>query len=852
MASEHVPSAAPADQAEQAGYDPLALEAKWLPVWEERGFFEVDRELAEGDERPRKYILEMFPYPSGDLHMGHAENYALGDAVARYWRHRGCAVMHPMGWDSFGLPAENAAIKSGGDPRTWTYDNIEQQRQSLRRYAPSVDWTRLVRTSDPEYYRFNQWIFRKMYERGLAYRKKSLVNWDPVDQTVLANEQVLPDGTSDRSGAKVEKKELTQWFLRITEYADRLLDDLDRLEGKWPHKVLQMQRNWIGRSHGADVEFEIEGRSEPVTVFTTRPDTLAGATFMVVAPDADLAAELVSEASPETRMRFQAYLDETRAMGSIDRQTADRPKTGLFLERYGVNPLTGERLPIWTSDYVLADYGHGAIMAVPAHDQRDFDFAKAFELPIRAVLDPTKLEGADPEVAFADIDPATASAPILGDGVLVNSGELDGLTKDQAVTKAIEILEGKGTGRAATNYRLRDWLISRQRYWGTPIPVMYDEEGGEHLVPEEQLPVLLPEGKGMDLKPKGTSPLGAATEWKTTTLPDGRPATRDTDTMDTFVDSSWYFLRFTDPQNAEVPFDSAKANAWLPVDTYIGGVEHAILHLLYARFITKVLHDLGMVEVDEPFDVLLNQGMVLLDGAKMSKSKGNVVLFGEQLDVHGADAMRTAMCFAGPAEDDIDWNDVSLPSMNRFLARAWRLGADVTSEVGADPTTGDRAVRSATHRFLAEAGRLFEQHKFNVVVAKLMELVNALRKAIDSGVGGADPAVREGAEVVAMALDCFAPYTAEDLWEQLGHEPGVAYAVWPEVDESLLVEDTLTAVVQVNGKVRDQLQVAADISEAELEELAKSSAKVQRFIEGKEIAKVIVRAPKLVNIAVKG
>lgn len=832
-----------------AEFNPQALEAKWLPVWDELELFVTGD--GEG-EKPRKYVLEMFPYPSGDLHMGHAENYALGDAVARYWRHRGFEVLHPMGWDSFGLPAENAAIKSGGDPKTWTYNNIAQQRASMRRYATSVDWNRLVHTSDPEYYRFNQWIFRKMHERGLAYRKKSLVNWDPVDQTVLANEQVLADGTSERSGAKVEKKELTQWFLRITDYADRLLDDLDKLEGKWPHKVLQMQRNWIGRSHGADVEFVIEGRDEPVTVFTTRPDTLAGATFMVVAPESDLAAELADKASPETRVNFRAYLDETRAMNAIDRQTADRPKTGMFLEQYGLNPLTGERLPIWTSDYVLADYGHGAIMAVPAHDQRDFDFAKQFDLPIRAVLDPTRLEGADPEVTFADIDPATASEPILGDGILMNSGELDGLPKAEAVARAIEILEGKGTGRAATNYRLRDWLISRQRYWGTPIPVIYDEDGVEHLVPEDQLPVLLPEGEGMDLKPKGTSPLGAATEWRQTTLPDGRPATRDTDTMDTFVDSSWYFLRFTDPQNPDMPFDPEKANAWLPIDTYIGGVEHAILHLLYARFITKVLFDMGYVNVEEPFEVLLNQGMVLLDGAKMSKSKGNVVLFGEQLDEHGADAMRAAMCFAGPPEDDIDWADVSLQAMNRFLARAWRLGGDVTSEPGIDPATGDRAVRQASHRFLRDAVELFEQHKFNVAVAKLMELVNTLRKAIDQGPGAADPAVREGVEIVALVLDCVAPYTAEDLWERLGHKPGVALVEWPTVDESLLVESTTTAVVQVNGKVRDRIEVPVDITDEALEALARESEAVARQLEGKEIVKVIVRAPKLVNIAVKG
>ena len=840
-------------ETDAAEFDPRALEEKWLPVWDELDLFSTsDDDEPGGEQKPRKYILEMFPYPSGDLHMGHAENYALGDAVARSWRHRGYEVMHPMGWDSFGLPAENAAIKSGGDPREWTYANIAQQRASLRRYAPSIDWNRVLHTSDPEYYRFNQWIFRKMHEKGLAYRKKSLVNWDPVDQTVLANEQVNADGTSDRSGAMVEKKELTQWFLRITDYADRLLDDLDRLEGKWPNKVIQMQRNWIGRSHGADVQFEIEGRDEPVTVFTTRPDTLAGATFMVVAPESELAAEIAETASDALRAEFEAYRDKARNMGAVDRQTTDRPKTGMFLERYALNPLTGDRLPIWTSDYVLADYGHGAIMAVPAHDQRDLDFARAFDLPIRIVLDPTKLDGADPDVSLEDIDPATTGEALVGDGVLVNSGDLDGLTKDEAVKRAIATLEERGTGAASTNYRLRDWLISRQRFWGTPIPVVYDEDGGEHLVPEDQLPVRLPDGAGMDLKPKGTSPLGAAEEWVRTTLPDGRPGRRDTDTMDTFVDSSWYFLRFTDPRNDRIPFDRERADRWMPVDTYIGGVEHAILHLLYARFITKVLYDLGLVGVDEPFDHMLNQGMVLLDGAKMSKSKGNVVLFSEQLDEYGADAMRTAMCFAGPPEDDIDWADVSLSAMNKFLARAWRLGADVTSEPGVDPAGGDSAVRRETHRFLADAVPLIEQHKFNVAIARMMELVNVLRKAIDQGPGGADPAVREGAEVVAMVLDCFAPYTAEDLWERLGHEPGVALAVWPEADSTLLEQATTTAVLQVNGKVRDRIEVPKSISADELEQLTLESDAIKRATDGKQVVKVIVREPGLVNIAVKG
>ena len=835
-------------------YDFRRLEAKWRPVWDELEPFDTSDDT---DERPRKYVLDMFPYPSGDLHMGHAEQYALGDAVARYWRHRGFNVLHPIGWDSFGLPAENAAIKRGGDPRDWTYDNIAQQRESMRRYGASFDWNRVIHTSDPEYYKWNQWLFQQMYRKGLAYRKESLVNWDPVDQTVLANEQVLPDGTSERSGAIVVKKKLTQWFLRITEYADRLLADLDRLEGHWPHKVLTMQRNWIGRSEGADVEFAIEGRDEPVTVFTTRPDTLFGATFMVVAPDSDLAAELAATASAETKAAFDEYLTTTQKMGAIDRQNTDRPKTGLFLERYGVNPLTGDRLPIWTSDYVLADYGHGAIMAVPAHDDRDIAFARAFDLPIKVVVDVTQSPDAPKDadgraLTPAEVDPAVTGIPTTGDGVLVNSGPLDGLRKAEAIPAAIAELERRGTGRAAVNYRLRDWLISRQRYWGTPIPVMYDEDGAEILVPEAELPVRLPDSEGLDLKPKGTSPLGAATEWKTTTTPDGRPAVRDTDTMDTFVDSSWYFLRFLSPHDDAQAFDPAAAKRWAPVDQYIGGIEHAILHLLYARFITKVLYDLGYLEFDEPFSQLMNQGMVILNGAKMSKSKGNFVKLGDELDAHGVDAVRVTMLFASPPEEDVDWADVSVAGSGKFLARAWRVAQDVASPVDADVTTGDVALRRVTARFLDEVPKLAEAFKLNVVVAKCMELTNATRKAIDSGCGAADPAVREAAEAIAMVLDLFAPYTAEDMWEALGHEASVGNAVWPAADPALLVEDTVTAIVQINGKVRDRLEVAPDITDAELETLARESAGTQRAIDGKEIVKVITKAPKFVNIVVKG
>lgn len=826
-------------------YDFGALQKKWLPIWDELKPFSTSD---PDDTRPRKYVLDMFPYPSGDLHMGHAEVYALGDVVARYWRQQGYNVMHPIGWDSFGLPAENAAIKRGIDPRGWTYDNIEQQKRSMRLYAASFDWERELHTSDPEYYKWNQWLFLELYKKGLAYRKESWVNWDPVDQTVLANEQVLADGTSERSGAVVVKKRLTQWYFKITDYADRLLDDLDQLEGHWPSKVLQMQRNWIGRSIGADVEFEIEGREERVPVFTTRPDTLWGATFMVVAPDAALAAELVEGTSPEVQQRFADYLTEVGQSTEIERQATDRAKTGVFLERYAINPVNGERLPIWAADYVLADYGHGAVMAVPAHDQRDLDFARTFDLPVRVVVDvPNTNEDGESN------DPSDTGIALAGSGTLINSGPLDGLSKADAVPRAIEILEADGRGRSAKNYRLRDWLISRQRYWGTPIPIIHGEDGTEHAVPLEQLPVLLPDAAGLDLKPKGTSPLGGAADWVNVPNPvDGTPAKRDADTMDTFVDSSWYFLRFLNPNDDTKAFDVDEAKKWAPVDQYVGGVEHAILHLLYARFITKVLHDLGYLDFEEPFKALLNQGMVILDGAKMSKSKGNIVFFTEEVDKHGVDAVRLTMAFAGPPEDDIDWAEVSPVGSAKFLARAWRIANDVTSAPGVDPAGGDQALRRVTHRFLADAPGLTEAFKFNVVVARLMELVNATRKAIDSGAGAADPAVREAAETTALALNLFAPYLAEEMWEKLGFEPSVALAQWRTAEPALLVEDSVTAVVQVNGKVRDRLEVSPQISEAELEALALASDAVTKAIGDSEIIKVIVRAPKIVNIAIRG
>ncbi|MEO7349216.1 MAG: leucine--tRNA ligase [Terrimesophilobacter sp.] len=827
---------------ETSEYDVARIQEKWQPIWDELEPFSTrDSE----DPRPKKYVLDMFPYPSGDLHMGHAEAYALGDVIARYWRQQGFNVLHPIGWDSFGLPAENAAIKRGIDPRAWTYDNIEQQKRAMKKYAASFDWDRVIHTSDPGFYKWNQWLFLKMFEKGLAYRKASWVNWCPQDQTVLANEQVV-DGECERCGAIVIKKKLTQWYFKITDYADRLLDDLDQLEGHWPSKVLAMQRNWIGRSIGADVDFVIEGRDEPVSVFTTRPDTLLGATFMVVAPDSELAAELVGGADETIQAEFATYLTVVQKNTEIERQDATREKTGVFLGRWAVNPINGERVPIWSADYVLADYGHGAIMAVPAHDQRDLDFAVKFDLPVRVVVDTNALIEDSEE--HTSLDPAGTGIALVGDGVMVNSGTLDGLSKAEAIARTIEMLEENGTGRKTKNFRLRDWLISRQRYWGTPIPIIHAENGDLLPLSEDQLPLELPSAEGLDLSPKGKSPLGGDEEWMTVTNPvDGSPARRDPDTMDTFVDSSWYFLRFLNPNDATQAFDPAEAEKWAPVDQYVGGVTHAILHLLYARFITKVLHDMGYVTFTEPFSALLNQGMVLMDGSAMSKSKGNLVRLSDQLEEHGVDAIRLTMAFAGPPEDDIDWADVAPHASAKFLARAWRLAHDVTSSPDVDVTAGDVALRRVTHRFLADAPGLIEVFKFNVVVARIMELVNATRKAIDAGVGGGDAAVREATESVALALSLFSPYTAEDMWEALGHPPCVALYGWRKADPALLVAESVICVVQVDGKLRDRLEVSPDATAEELEASARVLPSIVRTLGEREVAKVIVRAPRLVN-----
>ena len=812
-------------------YDINHVQEKWLPIWDELAPF---RSGKKDDPRPKKYVLDMFPYPSGDLHMGHAEAYALGDVIARYWVQKGFNVMHPIGWDAFGLPAENAAIKRNEDPSIWTYENINTQRASMRRYACSFDWDRVLYTCDPEYYRWNQWIFLKLFERGLAYRKDSAVNWCPDCQTVLANEQVVA-GLCERCDNAVTKKKLNQWYFKITDYTERLLADMEQLEGKWPEKVLTMQRNWIGKSTGAEVKFEIEGRSEPVVIYTTRPDTLYGATFMVVAVDSELARELVAGTSVESK--FNQYFDSVKAASDIDRLSTERAKSGVFLERYAINPVNGERIPIWASDYVLADYGTGAIMAVPAHDQRDLDFARAMKLPVRVVVE---TEGEDPEATGVATD---------GDGKLINSGSLNGLDTASAITKVIKELESKGLAKASQNYRLRDWLISRQRYWGTPIPIIHCEKCGEVPVPLEELPVRLPDSKTVDLKPKGSSPLATAKDWVNVKCPKcSQSALRDTDTMDTFVDSSWYFLRYTSVDRDDRAFDLEEVKTWLPVDQYVGGVTHAILHLLYSRFFTKALFDMGLVDFTEPFTRLLNQGMVIMDGSAMSKSRGNLVRLSDELERHGVDAIRLSMVFAGPPEDDVDWADVSPSGSVKFLNRAWRLSGDVTSKAGVDFKSGNVALRKTTHKALHDISFAVESFRFNVAVARIMELVNATRKAIDSGCGPADPAVREATETVAISLSLIAPYTAEEMWERLGHKPSVALAGWPQVDSSLLTEDSVTAIFQVNGKIKNRVEVSPTISDKELEDMALSDSAIRDELNGAAPKKIITKAPKFVNI----
>ncbi|WP_163547493.1 leucine--tRNA ligase [Candidatus Frankia nodulisporulans] len=823
-------------------FEPSVDNEATLKLWQDRHSFEVADLLPADDDKRRRYVVSMFPYPSGDLHMGHAEVYSISDAIARFERLRGGAVVHPIGWDSFGLPAENAALRRNLDPAEWTYQNIEVQAESFKRLGISFDWRTRLHTSDPEYYRWNQWIFLRMFEKGLAYRKAAPVNWCPTDKTVLANEQVI-QGKCERCGTEVIKRKLTQWFFRISDYAQRLLDDMAQLAGNWPDDVLAMQRNWIGRSVGAHIDFAVDGRAEPVRVFSTRPDTLYGATFFVVAADSPLADELCA---PEQAAALADYQARTRATPELERLATDRPMTGVSLGRTARNPLTGDAVPIYASDYVLAEYGTGAVMAVPAHDQRDLNFARTLGLPVRVV------------VATDEPDPATTGVATSGDGRLVNSGPLDGLTVPAAKAAVIADLEARGAGTAAVTFRVRDWLISRQRYWGTPIPIIHCESCGEVAVPDDQLPVRLPT-TGYELRSQdGSSPLQSATQWLKVTCPTcGAPATRDTDTMDTFVDSSWYFLRFPNPTYTDGPFDPAGVRAWLPVDEYVGGKEHATGHLFYARFMTKVLHDLGYLPFTEPFTRLTNQGQVIMNGKAMSKSLGNLVNLQDQLAQYGPDAVRITMLFASPPEEDIDWADVSPGGSTKWLNRVLRLVHDIgkpttdgsapEAPAGGGSDTGDPAVRKQVHALIAAVTQAMEGKRINVAIARLMELTTAVKKAHDAR-ATPDAAVREGASSLVRMLSVVAPFTAEEAWSLLGNQPSVTDAGWPSFDPTLLVEETVTCVIQVNGKVRDRIEVPTAVTEDELRDLALDAPKIRGLLAGAEVRKMIIRVPRVVNL----
>jgi leucyl-tRNA synthetase len=802
-------------------YDPSQIEPKWAARWDEERLYAAG---GPSDPRPRFYALHMFPYPSGDLHMGHAEAFAIADAIARYRWLRGFNVLNPIGWDSFGLPAENAAISRGIHPKEWTYANIDKQRASFRRYGVSFDWSRQFNTSDPEYYRWTQWLFLKLFERGLAYRKLAPANWCPKDQTVLANEQVI-NGHCERCGTLVIRKDLTQWFFKITEYAQELLDDMELLPG-WSDRVLTMQRNWIGRSEGADVDFEIAETGERITVFTTRPDTLWGVTFFVFAPEHPLVPALAEIGGTSRPVR--EMLDRLQATPLTNREQAES-REGIPLGVHAVNPVNGEKVPCFVAPYVLMEYGTGAVMGVPAHDQRDFEFARAHDLEVRVVVQP---EG-------EARDPASMTEANDHEGVMVNSGPFDGIRSPGSIAEVTRWLEKQGKGRPSVTYRLRDWLISRQRYWGAPIPIIHCERDGEVPVPEDQLPVMLPDD--VDFSPQGESPLAKHESFVNVRCPRcGREARRDTDTMDTFVDSSWYFLRYCSPHEASGPFDQTEVERWMPVDQYSGGIEHAILHLLYSRFFTKALHDMDLVSFREPFERLLNHGMVIMSGAKMSKSRGNLAEFTRELDMHGADSIRLTMLFANNPEDEIDWALVSSEGVEGWLGRVWRAVHDSAERGGADP----EELRRFTHRTVRRVTSLYEGFRFNVAVARLMELTNEIRKSLDAG-GGA----LEGTRSLVVMLAPMAPFITEELWREVLGEPGsVHHAEWPEYDEDLAREETVTMVVQVDGRVRDTVEVDPAISEDDAESLARASEKARRALGDRDVGRVIVRPPRLVNL----
>src|SRR4051794_29600221 len=811
-------------------YDPRAIEPKWQAVWERERTWEV----ANGDDgAPKSYVLEMLPYPSGEPHMGHLKNYSVGDAVAHFRRRTGMRVLHPMGYDAFGLPAENNAIKTGEHPRTATEASIAQFQKQFRSWGISIDWSREFGTHEPRYYRWTQWIFLQLFKRGLAYRREAAVNWCPKDATVLANEQVI-DGRCERCGTPVELRQLEQWFFRITDYADRLLDDLETIQ--WPHNVVTMQRNWIGRSEGAEVTFSCPEVGVDYSVFTTRPDTLFGATFFVMAPEHPDVLRLAAGTEHERAVRD--YVNRVLTESKEDRSDTERVKTGVPLGRTVINPVNGERMPMFVADYVLMEYGTGAIMAAPGHDERDYDFAQVFGLPVRRVIG------------------GGEALPYVGDGPLVNSApEFDGRHNREALEAIVDWLDSQGKGHRSINYRLRDWLLSRQRYWGCPIPVVYCERDGIVPVPEDQLPVELPDVR--DYQPKGRSPLATAEEWLHTTCPAcGGPARRETDTMDTFVDSSWYFLRYCDAGNDDAAWDPAVLSRWMPVDQYIGGVEHAILHLMYARFFVKALADLELLDVQEPFAKLFTQGMITRDGAKMSKSKGNVISPVDYMERYGADTARCYILFIGPPDHDADWSDEGIEGVHRFLGRLWRLGVDVAAQIGEpgpalgplDPPDGDdlELMRKAHWAIDKVTNDMAGRFAFNTAIAAVMELVNECyrrRAAV------APATLRFGAATAASLIFPFAPHCGAEVYETLTGER-VWEQPWPDADPAMLERDTVELVVQVNGKLRDRVQAPAAASRDELEALARTP-RLEAQVDGKQVVKVVVVPGKLVNFVVR-
>jgi len=819
-------------------YNHIEIEKKWQNYWEEHDSFKT----VEDETKKKYYVLEMFPYPSGKLHMGHVRNYSIGDVIARCLKMQGYNVLHPMGFDSFGLPAENAAIQRGVEPGEWTWSNIAEMEDQLKQLGLSYDWEREVQTCNPDYYKWMQWIFIQFYKKGLAYKKENPVNWCPSCQTVLANEQVV-DGCCERCKSPVGKKNLSQWYFKITDYAERLLDNLDKLEG-WPSKVKVMQKNWIGKSIGAEIDFPIADTDKLLKVFTTRADTLFGVTYMVMAPEHPYVMELVK--GTEYEAPVLEYLDKVQHMNDIERTSTTNEKTGVFIGHYAVNPVNGKKVPIYISDYVLMGYGTGAIMAVPAHDQRDFEFAKKFELDIIPVVDP----GND------EIDVNNLTEAFAAEGTMMNSGKFDGMNNKEAIEAVINWLDSEGIGKKTVNYRLRDWLISRQRYWGTPIPMIYCEHCGWVPEKEENLPVLLPED--VEFTGTGASPLTTSAHFADCTCPVcGAKAKREFDTMDTFLDSSWYFLRYCDPKNAEKIFDKEKVDYWMDVDQYIGGVEHAILHLMYARFFQMALYDLGLVSMEEPFKNLLTQGMVNKDGRKMSKSIGNVVSPEEIISKYGADTARLFILFAAPPERELDWSDSGVEGSYRFLNRVWRLVYEFSEgyKGGAAPyeikTAADKelnyVLNTTIKKVTEDVGGRFS---FNTAISSIMELVNELYKYKE--LEDANQAFMEKAiETLVIILSPFTPHICEEMWEGLGYTDSLHDVAWPAYDEAALVKDTVEIVIQINGKVKEKLNVANGLSREDLEKEALSNDKVKALVDGKNVVKVIAVPNKLVNIVIK-